>query len=70
MDALVDGRSMDELSEELMAASLLGMSLLLSGSEVVSSAIMSQGFVTGVMGVGDRGRKGGRRRRWDDRRMV
>ena len=70
MEAGVAGRRVDALSEELMAISLSRMSLLLWGNDVVSSAMINQGCVTGFIGVGDMGRKGGRRKRRDERRMA
>ena len=70
MDVRVAGRRVDVVREELMAFSLSRIVLLLSGSDVVSSAMMNQGWVTGFIGVGDMGRKGGRRSRREERRMA
>ena len=61
---------MEAASEALIAFSLSWIGLSLLGSDVVSSTMMSQGWGTGFTGVGDRGRKGGRRHLRDERHMA
>ena len=69
-EARVAGSRVESPSEALMACSLSWIELSSMGREVVLSAMISQGCVIGSIGVGERGRKVGRRHLSDERRMV